>query len=68
MLVPIKQKPLNEMKYPEMVTEIRNVRKVLKDRFIDTRERTNLHKYVRRLEREVYDYETFRNLPHTFYP
>lgn len=61
----IRKKPIWQMKYDEMTNEIINVRKCLKERFLDITERSDLRKYVRKLEKEVYDYEKFRGIPHT---
>ena len=62
---PIRSIPLHEMKYIDMLIEIQNVNKRLQDRFIKTQERIDLHKYLKKLNKEVYDFEEFRGIPHT---
>lgn len=62
---PIRSIPFDEMRYTDMLVEIGNVKERLNDRFIKVQERIDLRKYLRKLEKEVYDFEEFRGIPHT---
>lgn len=62
---PIRSIPLDEMRYTDMLIEVQNVNERLQDRFIKTQERIDLHKYLKKLNKEIYDYEEFRGIPHT---
>lgn len=62
---PIRSIPFNEMKYLDMLIEIQNVNERLQMKRIRQEERIDLHKYLNKLNREVYEYEEFRGIPHT---
>lgn len=62
---PIRSIPIDEMKYTDMLIEIQNVHAKMQERWISHEERIDLHKYLKKLNREVYDYEEFRGIPHT---
>ena len=61
----IRSIPFDEMSYTDMLIEIRIVHEKLQDRWTTPQERIDLHKYLKKLNREVYDYEKFRGIPHT---
>lgn len=62
---PIRSIPFDEMKYVDMLIEIQNVNERLQMKHIRQEERIDLHKYLNKLNREVYDYENFHGIPHT---
>lgn len=62
---PIRSIPFNEMKYLDMLIEIQNVNERLQMKRISLEERRDLYKYLKKLNREVYEYEEFRGIPHT---
>lgn len=62
---PIRSIPFNEMKYLDMLVEIQNVNERLQMKRISLEERRDLYKYLKKLNREVYEYEEFRGIPHT---
>ena len=62
---PIRSIPFNQMKYLDMLIEIQNVNERLQMKRIPLEERRDLYKYLKKLNREVYEYEEFRGIPHT---
>ena len=62
---PIRSIPFNQMKYLDMLIEIENVNEQLKKKRISPEERRDVYKYRNKLNKEVYDYEEFRGIPHT---
>ena len=62
---PIRSIPFHQMKYLDMLIEIENVNARLQMKRIRHEERRDLWEYLKKLNKEVYDYEEFRGIPHT---
>lgn len=64
MAMPIRRKSIDSMSYADMLIEIQNVRERLQDKSISHEERIDLYKYLKKLDKEIYDFEEFQKIPH----